>query len=497
MKKNILANILGKVWSVLSNFIFIPLYISILGIEGFSVISFAVLLTSIAALLDSGLTASMSRELSKAENLNIKLKTLQTLESTFLLIVCLFLLIFLFFSEDIALNFLNTETILLEEKIKYVRYISFGIVFQLLFNFYFGGLLSLEKQIKANAYRILYGLFRNGIVILIILYKPDLSAFLIWQSLISFIFAIGIRSSLFKEIQGSVSFIFNINIKILRKIRSFIFGVFLIMIVSTINTQLDKLIISKMMNSKSLAYYTLSVSVSMGIISLINPIAVAALPRFTFLFSMNRNKEIIKIYKLLSKLISIIVFPTVTILLFYPEKVIWIWTGDDLISANTAISLPWLAAGFGFLSLQYLPFNIAMANGYTKLNNILGLLSIFITIPGYWFGFQYYGVKGVAVVFFITQAITTLIYINIINLKFIFNLRNVITSFFKTVIFPFLLCVTFMLMIRFSIKDFISYNRFDSFLILSLLGIIMFLANLIIFFPINNILSFFKKKHIT
>ena len=61
MKKNILANIVGKVWSVLSIFIFIPLYIRILGIEEFSIISFGILLTSITALLDSGLTSTLSR----------------------------------------------------------------------------------------------------------------------------------------------------------------------------------------------------------------------------------------------------------------------------------------------------------------------------------------------------------------------------------------------------------------------------------------------------
>jgi O-antigen/teichoic acid export membrane protein len=283
MKKNILANIVGKVWSVLSIFIFIPLYIRILGIEEFSIISFGILLTSITALLDSGLTSTLSRELSKNENINVKIKTLQTIESTFLLIVFLFLLMGMFFSEDIASNFLNTKTILLEEKTNYIRYIIFGIVFQLLFNFYFGGLLSLEKQIKANIYSILFGLFRNGIVILIIWYKPNLSSFLIWQSLISLIFAIALRNSLYKEIKGSISYIFEINIKILRKIRPFLVGVFLIMIVSIINTQLDKIIISKMMDSKSLAYYTLSVTISMGLISLINPIAVASLPRFNLL----------------------------------------------------------------------------------------------------------------------------------------------------------------------------------------------------------------------
>ena len=393
----------------------------------------------------------------------------------------------MFFSEDIASNFLNTKTILLEEKTNYIRYIIFGIVFQLLFNFYFGGLLSLEKQIKANIYSILFGLFRNGIVILIIWYKPNLSSFLIWQSLISLIFAIALRNSLYKEIKGSISYIFEINIKILRKIRPFLVGVFLIMIVSIINTQLDKIIISKMMDSKSLAYYTLSVTISMGLIRLINPIAVASLPRFTFLFSVKENKEIIKMYKLLSTFISAIIFPALTILFFYSEKIIWIWTGDDLIAYNAAITLPWLAAGFGLLSLQYLPFNIAMANGYTKLNNILGLLSICISVPGYWLCFQNYGIRGISIAFFIIQAITSLIYINLINYKFIYNIRNVVMNFLKTVVIPLFICVTFIYAAKFTVYELDNYTRLESFVVLFLFGIIMFSINMLIFLPINKI----------
>ena len=86
MFKNLLANIIGKAWNMISTIIFIPLYLKFLDFESFSIISFSVLIYSIITILDSGMTASLSRELARSDtNLKTKITTFDTLKTTYLL----------------------------------------------------------------------------------------------------------------------------------------------------------------------------------------------------------------------------------------------------------------------------------------------------------------------------------------------------------------------------------------------------------------------------
>ena len=81
--------------------------------------------------------------------------------------------------------------------------------------------------------------------------------------------------------------------------------------------------------------------------------------------------------------------------------------------------LPIVAFAYSMIAIQMLPYNIAVANGYTKLNNILGLLSLVITIPGYYIATKNYGDIGAAAVFCFVQTVTTVIYLYFINKKFL------------------------------------------------------------------------------
>src|SRR5690606_4410483 len=124
----------------------------------------------------------------------------------------------------------------------------FGIamLFQFLGNFYLGGLLGLQKQVKANVYQVIWGICRNGLVIVVIYYSPSLISFFLWQAVITFIYVILVRRTLLKTIrtessQLSSSFLF--DRKLLRSLSKFAVGMLVISLVAAINTQLDRIAI--------------------------------------------------------------------------------------------------------------------------------------------------------------------------------------------------------------------------------------------------------------
>ena len=100
MKKNILANFMGKFWAMISGFLFVPLYIRYLGFENYSIISFTLIISGLMIVLDAGLSATLSREFSRADNsFEGKNSIYKTLETCYLIIGLLSIIIIFSLSD--------------------------------------------------------------------------------------------------------------------------------------------------------------------------------------------------------------------------------------------------------------------------------------------------------------------------------------------------------------------------------------------------------------
>lgn len=491
MKTNIVANLIGKFWSILSNFLFIPLYIHYLGFESYSIISFTLVIAGLMAVLDGGLTAPLSREFARHDkSQEDKIRVFKTLESSYFIIIGLCIILIFSSSGIIANKWLNLNTLNKDKISLFLKLISFDVGFQLLLRFYIGGLLGLEKQIKANLYQIGWGIFRNGFVVMAIFIVPTLEMFFIWQTISTVVFAILIGLSLRKELIGQYIFDFRPKIEksVLKYIWRFSLGMMLISLVASLNTQIDKLAISKMLPVESLGYYTLAVSLSMGIFWLVSPISTASLPRFTALYSNGKTVEATKLFRKISLFVSILVFSLFANMAFFAKELIWVWTGKIELAEHTFPLIPIIAFAYSMLSLQVIPFNIAIANGHTKLNNIIGLISILLTMPGYWLMTKYYGALGAAYIFCGVQFVTTLIYLYFINKKFI-KRKNISSIYLIEMLFPliFALCVAY----GFSfIPTFILRSRIYMFIWIGVSTLVTFITATLTLTPLKDISHF-------
>lgn len=441
MFKDIAANFIGRFWSILSNFLFIPLYIKFLGFDSYSIISFSLVIAGLMAMLDAGLTATLSREFARLDvTVNEKINLFKTLETSYFIICGLCTLSVLMFTSNIARSWLNLNTIEVEKVSFFLKIVIVDFGFQLIMRFYLGGLLGLQKQITANIYQVIWGVVRNGLVLIVILILPSLKLFFIWQAVSTVFFTVLIRFALIRSLTGYYKYYYRptIDILVFKKVWRFTGGMLLISLVACLNTQMDKIVISKLLPIKSLGYYTLGITLSMGIITIINPISTALLPRFTALYSEKKNFEAANLYSKISLFVSILIFSIMSNMMVFSRELLWIWTGDKELSQMTSVYLPIIAFAMGMLSLQIMAFNVCVANGYTKLNNLLGLLSLFVTIPGYWFATRYFGAIGTAYVFCFVQSLTTFFYVYYVNKKFSIA-QSLLSLYFKQMLFPLIL----------------------------------------------------------
>ena len=65
LKRNLIANYLGQGWTALMGLAFIALYIKFLGIEAYGLIGIFAVLSAWLALLDMGMTPTVSREMAR------------------------------------------------------------------------------------------------------------------------------------------------------------------------------------------------------------------------------------------------------------------------------------------------------------------------------------------------------------------------------------------------------------------------------------------------
>jgi O-antigen/teichoic acid export membrane protein len=393
------------------------------------------------SVMDAGLTATLSREFAKNDEggkLDHKMRVLNTLETCYWIIVVVIILIIFVFARPIAEKWITLKVLDISYVSTALKIFGASMALQLLGNFYIGGLIGLERQVKANLYQVIWGVFKNGLVLLVIFFRPSLIYFFAWQGIVTLIYILFLRFSLVKSITSGVlnaTKVFLFDKMLLRTIGGFVGGMLLISIVAAINTQLDKIAISKLLPIEELGYYNLGISLTQVLMVLVSPVAMALLPRFTLLYSQKKNAEADHLFYTIMLLVVIFIFSIAASIMFYSRELIFIWTANPVLALSSSKYVLYLALGTAMLATQVIPFNIAIANGYTKINTIMGILSLFISIPGYWISVSYLGPKGAAITWCIIQTITMPLYLYYIHKKFLkeYSYSSLI---FNNILFP-------------------------------------------------------------
>ena len=461
MKKttqNLIANYIGKFFGVLSTFIFVPLYIKYLGFESYSVISFTLIIAGIVAIIDAGLTATLLREFARQDTSAIeKQKIYETLQIVFILLAIFSILILYTLSFSLA-NLMQVKAFNKEELSLIIKIASTDLICQLLFRFYLGGLNGKEKQISANLMLVAWGIIRNALVIILISKIQSLTLFFIWQLCVSFIFVILSKFILDKEVYNQFKLKLKFNKNSFNNVKSFTGGLLLISLVSAVSSQTDRILITKLLNIEILGYYTLAISLASILIVFISPISTAILPKLTEYHSLQYEKELKDTFNTFNLIISILVFSISSNLVFYAKDILYVWTNNKHISEESYHYVPFVAMGYAFIVLQTMYYQVGLAKGYIRLNNILGVINIILIIPVYYISGSLWSVKGICVSFVVIQISNFLIYAYFMNKKMIkenFLKKLIIKDFFT----PFLLTM-FFVYLMFQFFSLIPENRF-------------------------------------
>src|SRR2546426_9520749 len=97
VRRNIIANIIGRGWGFISVYAFVPLYLKFLGIDAYGLVGFYSTLLAVLAFADVGITATLNREMARLsvcrDSSEEMRDLLRTYETTYLCIAWLLVVI--------------------------------------------------------------------------------------------------------------------------------------------------------------------------------------------------------------------------------------------------------------------------------------------------------------------------------------------------------------------------------------------------------------------
>ena len=408
IKTNIAANLVGKTWGALITILLIPLYIKYLGIESYGIIAFYGTLMGSLAVLDLGLSTTINRELAKfrAENRAIPdIRNLTfSLECIYWFIGIFVCLLIISLAGFIAVHWVKAEHLSLPEIKQSVMLTGAVFAFQWPISLYEGGLTGLDKQVLNNSITVVMGTLRAaGVIIILKYFSSTLSAFFIWQAALSFIYVLIMRRALWKAMPGhAIRAVF--SGKSLATIRRFAAGMTGISLVTFFITQIDKIVLSKMLPLSQFGYYTLAFSVAAGIGLVSVPVSIPFFPRFSALVADGKTEELKKGYHRACKLTASFIFPICFVLIFFTRDILRIWTKDDLTAGNTYLLARILVIGSMLNALMVIPYNLLIAYGRTKFTIIQNTIAAIILVPMLFWWTNLYGALGATYVWLILNA---------------------------------------------------------------------------------------------
>lgn len=373
----------GKVWSLVSLYVFVPFYLKLLGVESYGVITFYNVLITLLYFADAGLSATINRQMATPSPVEQKRNLLRSVEVCYLFVTFFLFLLIFSLSPIIATKFLHTEVVSFNQKVTFIKCMSAAIAFHFYSMLYIGGLLGLEQQTKANIYVIIWSLVKNGLILVPLMYYPSLTLFFLAQCFINFCFCLYVRRSLWSQLPSNIPA--TISILQLKPLVPFAVGMMIMAFIGAANSQIDKMIVSSKLTLLEFSVYSLVSMLAQIPVLAVIPITQALFPRLVkdanLLETDNFNSSVF----LLTKVVALVSAALGGFVFLTADTLLLVLSSNNLVAVMGAPILKLLVLGNVALACQYVPYNIALAKADVKLNLIVGSMSvIFSTVLTVW-----------------------------------------------------------------------------------------------------------------
>ena len=385
LKKNIFANYLGQGWRVLMSLAFVPLYIKYLGIEAYGLIGIFVMLQASLSLLDMGMKPTLGREMARfTGGAHHEQSIWNLLRSIEIISICVALLLAIgiwAISDWLATDWIQVEKLSVELVAHTFVIMGVVVALQFLESIYSSTIVGLQKQVTYNVVASLMVTARClGAVGILVWFSPTISAFFLWQGLISLV-TVAFFAVVVYRVLPLPPHPAHFSMDALKSIWRYAAGMIGITSLGVLLTQTDKLLLSRLLSLETFGYYALASVVAGSLYMLTGPVTAAFFPRFTELLTKGDDIGLRRSYHQGAQLVTVLMGSAAVILMVYADKLIQFWTGDAHLTEQVAPLVSVLALGTLLNGLMWIPSQMQLAHGWTSLGLIINSITVLVFIP--------------------------------------------------------------------------------------------------------------------
>jgi O-antigen/teichoic acid export membrane protein len=400
LKKNIAANFAGSLWTSLMSLLCVPLYIHFMGIEAYGLVGIFATLLAFMPLMDLGLTNTLNREMARLSAQGNKAKEmrdlLRTLELPYWGLAVLIGVSIVQLSPFIAYRWVYVVALTPATVQRAITIMGIAIGLQWPLSFYSGGLMGLQRQVLLSSINAIIATCRGlGAILILWFISPTIETFFLWQCAVNATHTGLITFFLWSSLSSTREkpcFRFDL----LTNMWQFAAGVTGITMLATIYTQLDKVILSRMLSLEMFGYYSLANAMASYLYRAVDPVNIAIFPRLTYLTTLESKEELARLYHKSTQLVSVLILPAAAVLAFFSWEILLLWTQNPKTAQSTHLLVSILVLGTALSGLMNTPFTLQLASGWTKLGFAVNLVSVLVLVPLMIVLTNWYGALGAA-----------------------------------------------------------------------------------------------------
>ena len=388
-------------WSAALGLLAVPLYLRYLGGEAYGVVGIFASLSVIVSLFDLGLGATLTREMSKASGELPYPAYVRDVARTFELVYVVLALLVAVVGGSLA-YLLGTVWVAVEslsrDEVVYALLLGVvALVCQWPGNLYSAGLVGLQRQVHLGVATVALSTLRVAVTLLVVWLSPTLQAFFCVQFAIALLQTYVLRGMFWGALGVDIRAP-EFRWAVVRASLGFAGGMAGIALTSVIQTQADKLVLSRVLNLSEFGVYSVIAVLASGLYMAISPLFSVMFPRFSSLVHQGDERGLVTQFLAASQLMAMLIIPPAMLLGVFAREVLYVWTGSESLGETGAGVLLFLIIGNACNGLVNMPYAVQLAYGRTRLMLGINIGSIIFLIPGVWWAASQYGAVGAAAI---------------------------------------------------------------------------------------------------
>ena len=399
-RQNAVANLGGLVASNLCVFIFLPLYLPLLGKEAYGLVGLFSTLNLFFNLVDAAVGAGATREIARssetagANGLN---QFLRAIELVYIAAALIGGALLIAFSPWAARHWLNPQSLSLQEVTVCLQLIGAILALRFLCGLYFGVLLGLQRQVVSSCFRVGQSFLSGAGAYLVLRFLSTTpQAFFLFQLVLVLATLVAVAVWTWQLLPSPFRLALEPDWKRLQSILHYGTGMTLTSLLAFALASTDKIMIGALLPLGDLGAYAIAANLNMAFAGIPAAIAVAAFPRLAQADAREDHVSLEHAFHAASRAMQALALPLGAVAFIAPPTVLRLWLGDEALTDKITPVARLLIFGTCLGALCQIPYQMTLAKGFSMYAVYQGLVALPLALPVTYFLIKHFGLVGSA-----------------------------------------------------------------------------------------------------